>query len=186
MRSRSNSVYEAWYGHTAKNIFAICFGVLVSAIILLAPAPAWTRVIVVGGFGGMAVLLATVAVKRTPALRVDADGITVRPYPLRFRAIAFYPWEDVLQIYIKRFRDSKDPYVVVRLRDTAAWRMSINRARPKSQKALMLAFPTGVDVNGWKLDPARLAAAVAHFAPAIQVIDQATGSVISDPPTELT
>ncbi len=134
----------------------------------------------------MAVMLATMALIPTPALRVDADGVTVRPFPLRFRAIAFYPWEDVVQIHIKSFRDSKGQYVVVRLRDTAAWRSSINRARPKSRKALVQAFPSGVAVSGWKLHPARLAAAVAHFAPAIQVVDHATGSVVSAAPIELT
>src|SRR5262245_23150268 len=97
-----------------------------SAVILLIPAPAYARVVVVGGFGGMAVMLATMAFNRTPALRVDADGVTVRRFPLRFKAIAFYPWEDIAQIDIKGFRDSKSQYVVVRLRDDTAWRSSIS------------------------------------------------------------
>lgn len=182
MKSRADPIYEAWYGHTAKNIVAIGFGLVMSAMILLIPAPAWPRVVVVGVFGGMAVMLAAVALSRTPALRADAAGVTVRPFPLRFRAMAFYPWEDVVQIRILRSAGSKNLYVAIRLRDEAAWRSSISRARPQSRKALFLVLakgPPGVDVNGWKLHPARLAAAVARFAPAVPVIDGATGSVIS-------
>lgn len=77
---------------------------------VLIPAQAWVRVIVVGVFGGAAVMLATMAFSRSPALRVDPAGVAIRPYPLRFSVIAFYPWEDVAQILILRFRDSKGQY----------------------------------------------------------------------------
>lgn len=45
-------------------------------------------------------------------------------------------------------------------------------------EALMFA-ENGVAVNGWTLHLARLAAAVACFAPAVQVIDASTGLVVN-------
>jgi hypothetical protein len=179
--SHAGPVYEARYGRTPKHIFSIGYGLVVSAVILLIPAPAWVRVIVVGVFGGLAVMLATMAFSRNPALRVDAAGVTIRPYPLRFSVIAFYPWEDVVQIRITRFERTKGQYVEIQLRDGAAW-SSLSRAtatRPRSRKALMFAGIPGVAVNGWTLHLPRLAAAVARFAPAVQVIDAATGSVVN-------
>jgi len=176
--SHVGPVYEARYGRSPKHIFSIGYGLVMSAVILLIPAPAWVRVIVVGGFGGLAVVPATMTFSRNPALRVDALGVTIRPYPLRFSVIAFYPWDDVVQILIMRFQDSEGQFVQIQLRDGAAWSSLSRSTRPRSRKALMFA-ENGVAVNGWTLHLASLAAAVACFAPAVQVIDASTGLVVN-------
>jgi hypothetical protein len=178
--SRVGPVYEARYGRTPKHFVGIGGGLVMSAVILLIPAPAWAKVIVVGGFGGNAVMLAAITFSRNPALRVDATGVTIRPYPLRFSVIAFYPWEDVVKILVNRFKQPMGRYVQIQLREGAAW-LALGRAtatRPRSRKALIFA-ENSVAVNGWTLHPARLTAAVARFAPAVQVIDAATGSVVN-------
>ena len=179
MTSHADPVYEARYGHTPKVIFSIGYCSVVGAFILLTPAPAWAKVIVVGVFGGIAVMLAAMAFSRNPALRVDAAGVTTRPYPLRFSVIAFYPWEDVTQILILRSKNSKASYVQIQLHDGAAWTGIGPTTPPRARKALIFTGGPGVAVNGWTLHPARLAAAVARFAPGVQVIDEATGSVVN-------
>jgi hypothetical protein len=180
--SHAGPVYEARYGRTPKQIFSIGFGLVISAIFVPLSAPVWPKVIVVGGFGGVAVMLAAMSFSR-PALRVDAAGVTIRPYPLRFKVIAFYPWNDVVRIVIMRFQGSKGQYVQVQLREGAVW-SAVSRAtatRPRSRKALTFAAfeGAGVAVNGWTLHLPSLAAAVAGFAPDVQVIDAATNSVIN-------
>lgn len=166
-----------------------------SAVILLIPAPVWTRVIVVVVFGGIAVMLATITLSRNPALRVDAAGVTIRPYTLPLSMILFYPWGDVVQFVIIRAKPTGQ-FVHIRLRE-GAHLSALNRlTTPKAQRELALAGrrsgntrttlqPPGIAiaVNGWTLHPAQLAAAVAHFAPAIRVIDEATGSVIDSAQT---
>jgi hypothetical protein len=175
MTAHSGPVFEARYGRTPKNMTSIGFGLVMSAVMLLIPAPAWAKVLVVGIFGGLSVMLATVAFSRSPALRVDAAGVTIKPYPLRFSVIAFYPWEDVVTIFINHFRQPMGRYVHIRLRAGAA---QPSLSTPRARKALFFA-ESSVAVNGWALDPARLAAAVACFAPAVQVVDAATGAVVS-------
>jgi hypothetical protein len=175
MTARAGPVYEARYGRAPKHLTSIGFGLVISAVMLLIPAPALAKVLVVAIFGGMAVMLAAVTFSRSPALRVDASGVTIRPYPLRFGVIACYPWEDVVAIYINVFRQPMGRYVHIRLREGAA-QPSLRRQR--ARKALFLAR-SSVAVNGWTLHPARLAAAVAYFAPAVQVVDAATGAIVS-------
>src|SRR5215510_12335205 len=69
-------------------------------------------------------------------------------------------------------------FVQIQLRDGAAWSSLSRSTRPRLRKALMFA-ENGVAVNGWTLHLARLAAAVACFAPAVQVIDASTGLVVN-------
>ncbi len=176
MTSHSGPAYQASYGRTWKHFIGIGFGFVVSAIFLPAAVPAWQKLIVVGVFGGTAVMLARMALSRKSALRVDAAGVTIRPYPLRFKVIAFYPWEDVDRILLMPLGHTPAQYVQIKLRDGATWSGS-GSVRPRSQKALYFAG-AGVAVNGWTLHPDRLAAAVARFAPSVQVIDGATGSVV--------
>jgi hypothetical protein len=154
------------------------YGLAMSAMILLIPAPAWARVLVVGTLGGAAVMLATMTFSRNPALRVDAAGVTIRPYTLNFSVIAFYPWEDVVQILIVRSRQTNGQYVQIQLREGAALSSLSRLTRPKKREALAVAGAR-VAVNGWTLHPARLAAAVARFAPVVHVIDATTGSVVN-------
>ena len=178
MTSHDGQIYQAKYGRTPKHIFSIGFSLVVSVIFLPTAVPAWQKVIVVGVFGGTGVILATLALSRNPSFRVDAAGVTIRPYPLRFRVTAFYPWQDVAGILIMGLQHSTGQYVHIQLRDGAAWLPPSPSTKPRSRKALSLAG-TGVLVNGWTLHPARLAAAVACFAPGVQVINEATGLAVT-------
>jgi hypothetical protein len=175
--SPAGPVYQARYGRTWKHTVSIGFGLVASAVFLPAAVPAWQKLIVVGGFGGGAVMLAALALSR-PALRVDAAGVTIRPYPLRFSVIAFYPWQHVAQIRIIRFQRPAGQYVEIQLREGASWSPPSRPTSPRSRKALYFA-QNSVAVNGWTLHPGRLAAAVACFAPSVQVIDAATGFVVN-------
>jgi hypothetical protein len=152
--------------------------VAMSATILLIPAPVWARVLVVGTVGGSAVALARMTFSRNPALRVDAEGVTIRPYTLPSGLIAFYPWEDVVQLLIVGSPQTKGQYVQIRLREGAAFSSLSRLTRPKKREVRAVA-DARVVVNGWTLHPALLAAAVAHFAPAVQVIDATTGFVLN-------
>ena len=77
-----------------------------------------------------------------------------------------------------RLQHPKGQYVHIQLREGAGWPSPSPSTGPRSRKALSLAG-TGVLVNGWTLHPARLAAAVASFAPGVQVIDEATGLAVT-------
>jgi hypothetical protein len=135
-------------------------------------------------------MLAAVTLSRNPALRVDASGVSIRPYTLPASVILFYPWEDVVQFVIIRAKPTGQ-FVHIRLREGAQL-SALNRLTGlKAQRELALAGrrsgivrttlqPPGIAiaVSGWTLHPAQLAAAVAHFAPAVRVVDEATGSVI--------
>jgi hypothetical protein len=177
MTSHSGPVYQASYGRTYKHFIAIGFGLVMSAIFLSAAVPAWPKLIVVGTFGGTALVLARLALSRKPALRVDSAGVTIRPYPLRFKAIAFYPWADVDRIVLLPVQHTPAQCVLIELRDGASL-FGGRPVRSKSQKAIYFA-QAGVAVNGWTLHPARLAAAVTYFAPGVQVIDGSTGFAVS-------
>ena len=181
MSSHSGPVYQASYGRTYKHFIGIGFGLVMTAIFLPAALPAWQKLIIVGTFGGTALLLARLALSRKPALRVDAAGVTIRPYPLRFKAIAFYPWADVDRIVLLPVQDTPAQCVWIKLRDGASL-FGGGPVRPKSRKAVYFAQAV-VAVNGWTLHPARLAAAVACFAPGVEVIDESTGFLIN--PAEL-
>jgi hypothetical protein len=162
-----------------------------SAVILLIPAPAWARVLVVVTLGGISVMLAVITLSRNPALRVDATGVTIRPYTLPASTILSYPWEDVVQFVIIRAEPTGQS-LHIGLREGAQFSALSRLTASKAQRELALAGrpsgntyttlqPPGIvmAVNGWTLHPARLAAAVAHFAPTVRVIDGATGSVIN-------
>jgi hypothetical protein len=176
--SHAGPAYKARYGRTPKHIIGMCYCFAMTAMILLIPAPAWVRVIVAGTLGSVGVMLATLTFSRSPALGVDAAGVTIRPYPLRFSVIAFYPWENVAQILIVRSRQTNGQYVQIRPRPGTALSSLSPLTRPKNREALAMAGDC-VAVNGWTLHPAVLAAAVARFAPAVQVVDATTGSVVS-------
>jgi hypothetical protein len=176
--SHSGPVYQASYGRTYKHIIGIGFGSAVCALAVAVQAPAWQKVLVIGSMGSLTFMLVRMALSRKPALRVDAAGVTIRPYPLRFKVIAFYPWADVDRIILMPLQDTPAQYVQIKLRDSAIW-LGSRPVRPRSRKALYFAG-AGVAVNGWTLRPARLAAAVARFAPGVQVVDGAAGFVIND------
>jgi Bacterial PH domain len=175
--SPAGPAYQARYGRTPKHIIGMSYGFAMSAMILLIPAPAWARVIVVGTLGGVGVMLATMTFSRNPALRVDAAGVTIRPYTLNYSVIAFYPWEDVVQIRISRSRQTNAQYVEIKLRE-GAMLSALSRLTRQRKRDAMAVASAGLAVNGWTLHPARLAAAVARFAPAVQVIDATTGFVV--------
>jgi hypothetical protein len=144
-------------------------------------------VLVVVFVGGAAVMMTVATLSRNPALRVDAAGVTIRPYTLPANVLLFYPWEDVVQFVIIRAKPAGQ-FVHIRLRE-GAHLSALNRLTGPKARALAgrkagqtrtTLDPPGIAiaVSGWTLHPAQLAAAVAHFAPTVRVIDEATGSAI--------
>jgi hypothetical protein len=140
---------SARYGHSPKHIFGTGFGLAMSAAMLLIPAPLWARVFVVVTVGGASVMLAMIT------LRVDAAGVTIRPYTLPASVLLFYPWDDVVQFVIIRAK-SKEQFVHIRLREgaqlTALNRLSSLLQSPASRRRFGSSMRQRVPSSAPRLD----------------------------------
>jgi len=172
-------VYEARF-RGLKTIRLATILVAFGVIMVVAPAPLWARVFVIGVCGvGLVILLAAV-LSRKAALRVDASGVSLCQSPFFRSATAFYPWADIQQIVLWRYQRLN--YIGVRRREGApeptgpftgpASRAAVSRTAPGVAPDVAL---TGAPANSWALDRERLVEAVAHFAPAVEVVDTSTG-----------
>jgi hypothetical protein len=159
---------------------------------LTVPMSLALRVVTLVFFGGGAlVFLASIATRRV-ALRVDASGVTLGGSPGRYGATTvLIPWADIREIVLWRQpmpHGRSMRYVgVTRGKGT---RPLAGRRGQRAAKATARALTAGVSgdtllasraVNLWHLDTVRMAAAVAHFAPGVRVIDQDTGQVTGPP-----
>jgi hypothetical protein len=146
------------------------------------------RVVTLVFFGGGAlVFIASIATRRV-ALRVDASGVTLGGSPGRHGATTvLIPWADIREIVLWR---QPMPYGrSMRYVGVARRKGARPLAGPRGQRAGKVtarALAPGVSgdtllasraVNLWRLDTDRMAAAVAHFAPGVRVIDQGAGQV---------
>jgi hypothetical protein len=141
--------------------------------------------------GGALVFIASIATRRV-ALRVDASGVTLGGSPGRYGATTvLIPWADIREIVLWRqpmpYGRSVRYVGVARRKGT---RPLAGRRGQRAAKATARALTPGVSgdtllasraVNLWHLDTQRMAAAVAHFAPGVRVIDQDTGQVTGPP-----
>ena len=185
-------VYVARYGWNRRS-GSLIMGAAVFVLLALTVAMSLAlRVVTLVFFGGGAlVFLASIATRRV-ALRVDASGVTLGGSPGRYGATTvLIPWADIREIVLWRQpmpHSRSMRYVGVTRRKGT--RPLAGRRGQRAAKATARALTAGVSgdtllasraVNLWRLDTHRLAAAVAHFAPGVRVIDQDTGQVTGPP-----
>ena len=175
-------MYEARFGSrkTARMVIAL---LVFCVVILVVPASLLARVFVVGACGiGLVILLAAGLGNRT-ALRIDSGGVRLCQSPFLRSATAFYPWADLQKIMLRRYQRLQ--YIGVQRREEApaptglftgpASRAAVRKTAPGVEPGVAL---TGAAANTWVLDRERLVEAVAHFAPAVEVVDTDTGQLL--------
>lgn len=96
-------VYEARF-RGPKTVRMVIILLAFCALVLIAPAPLWARIFVIGACGTGLVILLAVGLSRKTALRVDAGGVRLCQSPFFRSAVAFYPWADVRQIVLWRYQ----------------------------------------------------------------------------------
>jgi hypothetical protein len=179
--------YVARYGGwNRQNLKLVVLALVFCAAALLPTMPLWLRVTDLAFFGGGTLLLLGASLGRPVALRVDAAGITLRRTPLfRGSTAQTYPWPEVEQIVI--WGAYRMDYVGVR-RAPGAAPLSGRFNGPTSARVAAMTSGlraevalTGVPANNWVLDRARLRAAVAQFAPQVQVVDLTTPNATAAP-----
>jgi hypothetical protein len=134
--------------------------------------PIALRACVVVFFGAGAIMFARVAASREVALRIDAAGVTLGGYPLRYAATTEHvPWSDVETVVLwhQRVNTVTLPYVGIQRRQNAS-RPSGNRVGDSISRGLVSHVSPEVVrssrlIRGWQLDPQRLAASMDRFSP---------------------
>ena len=181
-------VYVARYGWNRRSGSLIIGAAVFVLLALTVPMSLALRVVTLVFFGGGAlVFIASIATRRV-GLRVDASGVTLGGSPARYRSTTcLIPWADIREVVLWR---QPMPYGrSLRYVGVARRKGAPALAGPRGQRAGKVtarALTPGVSgdtllasraVNLWRLDAHRMAAAVAHFAPGVRVIDQDTGQV---------
>jgi len=183
-------VYVARYGWNRRSATLIIGALVFVVVAVTAPMALPLRVVTVVLFGGGALWFIASVASRRVALRVDASGITLGGSPARYRSTTLLvPWADVREVVLWRqpmpYGRSIGYLGVVRRKHT---RPPAKRRGRRTSRAVAQTLTPNVSadtlmasraVNLWRLDTARMAAAVAHFAPGIRVFDQNTRQVIS-------
>jgi hypothetical protein len=192
-------VYVARYGWNRRSGSLIVGAAVFVLLALTVPMSLALRVVTLVFFGGALVFIASIATRRV-ALRVDASGVTLGGSPGRYRSTTcLIPWADVREVVLWRQPmpyGRSVRYVGVARRKGA--RPLTGRRGQRAGEVTARALTPGVSgdtllasraVNLWRLDTRRMAAAVAHFAPGVRVIDQDTGQVTgrrADPSSKAT
>jgi len=178
-----HGAYVARYGWNRRSGLLIVGALVFVFVGLTAPMSLALRVTAVVFFGaGALVFISSIATRRV-ALRVDARGVTLGGSPGRSRSRdRLIPWGEVSAIVLWR---APVPYgrsmrYVGVVRQPGAAKLARRRGR-RASRAAASALSLGVSgdtllasraVNLWHLNTHRLSAAVAQFAPGVQVIDQ--------------
>lgn len=175
-------VYEARYGLGGRTGVMIVISLVFAALGLLPGLSAGVRITCVALFGGGGLLMLGVAATRQVAFRVDASGVTLGGMPPRYRSgTRFCPWADIERVvlwrqrlphgasmrYVGLVRRADAPPLAGR-RAALAGRVAARALTPGISGDTLMASRA---INGWRLDEARLASAVGHFAPGA-VIDR--------------
>jgi hypothetical protein len=185
-------VYVARYGWNRRSGSLIVGAAVFVLIALTVPMSMALRVVTLVFFGGGAlVFIASIATRRV-ALQVDASGVTLGGSPGRYGSTTvLIPWADIREIVLwyqpMPYGRSVRYVGVARRKGTHPL---TGRRGQRAAQATARALTPGVSgdtllasraVNLWHLDAHRMAAAVAHFAPGIRVIDRDTGQSLADP-----
>jgi hypothetical protein len=148
-------VYEERYGWNRQSVRLILASLVLCVAALIVPMPWWIRLPVTGFLGLGAAVLAVFALSRRTAFRVDATGVTLRASVFSRGDPQFYPWRDIQNLVLWQH--------------TRVWCIGVQR-RNAGQRAPAEVPATGIGVTEWELDQRRLALAVGHFAPHVQII----------------
>jgi hypothetical protein len=149
-------VYEERYGWNRQSVRLIFASLVLCVAALIIPMPSWIRLPVIGFLGLGAAVLAVFALSRRTAFRVDATGITLRASVFSRGDPQFYPWRDIQNLVLWQH--------------TRVWCIGVQR-RNTGQRTSAEVPATGIGVTDWELDQQRLALAVGHFAPQVQIIN---------------
>jgi hypothetical protein len=190
-----SDVYEAKYGWNGQSARLIGIAIVFCVVVLVVSVPLWFRIVAIVFFGGGALLFAGINLTRRTALRVDSSGVTLCRSPLYPKSTTnLYPWPEISQVVIWqpaiRSRLIRTEYVGVR-RHAGAPPLTGRFTGPRSRSAAARLAPdipaavavTGARATTWTIDRPRLARAVAHFAPRINVLDTTTGQTLTPPPS---
>jgi hypothetical protein len=179
--------YEARFGWNRRNtLLATCSLAGIAAAVARQfganQYPLWTSILF--GLLGLIVLAGVIAMaaNRHVALRADEDGLTLVGSPLRSAMVTLhFPWSSIEAIVLwgEELPEGKGTlsHIGVRLREgfpltchdpKAAffWKMARDMAPEGAPPQLA---NTSVNFTGWRWDPRRLDAAVAHYAPGITI-----------------
>jgi hypothetical protein len=190
--------YEERYRWTPNTVTGAALGAASLLTAILVPAmPLLVRVpLALAGTGGVASCVAY-STSRKVAFRVDQEGVTLGGGPLRYEAdTSFFPWEGVHAVVLWR-RTTPPRWAALQwpaLRWPAlrmsVWYVSVQRhtelppwapggpglAGPCHDRDAQRPVPEDLKagatrgMQAFRVDDARLAAAIATFAPAVQLI----------------
>jgi hypothetical protein len=179
--------YEARYGWNRQSWRLIGIALVCCLAALLPGMPLWLKIVDIAFFGGGAVMMAAVSLRRPIAVRVDQAGVTLCAAPLFPRnTTRLFPWEDIARVIIWRGpfsgRVNRLEFVGVERRPGAP-PLTGKFIGQRSQSAARLEAPgipseaavTRAATNGWALDHGRLTAAVTQFGPGVSVVDKTAG-----------
>ncbi|CAL9587437.1 hypothetical protein [Streptomyces sp. enrichment culture] len=171
-------VYEARFGFDRRTCTVLLVCAAFCAGALLPGMPTAARIAVLALFGGGGLVLAVGPLTRKAALRVDETGVLLGGSPLRYRATtAHVPWGHIeaVALWSQQLPAGEMPYIGL-VRHEGAPPLPGPRGRmaqaigdaltPVPFEVLMASRA----VNGWRLDTARLTAAVTHFAPQVRIV----------------
>jgi len=149
-------VYEERYGWNRQSVRLIFAPLMLCVVVLIIPMPPWVRIPVIGFLSLGAAILAMFGLSGRTAFRVDATGVTLRASVFSRGDPQFYPWSDIQNLVLWQH--------------TRVWCIGVQR-RGAVQQAPAEITTSGIGVTDWQLDRQRLAEAVGHFAPQVQIIN---------------
>jgi hypothetical protein len=173
-------VYEARYSLRGRSGVVVVLSMVFVIVGIVGPLSPAVRILDFALFGAGGLLMLITGLSRRVALRVDARGVTLGGIPPRYRSgTRFVPWADIEQVVLWRQSlpyGRSMPYVGLRRRPGAPplggkKTQLAGRAVAATLTRGISADTLGVSraVNGWRLDPDRLARAVNYFAPGVRI-----------------
>ncbi|AXI80959.1 hypothetical protein [Peterkaempfera bronchialis] len=169
-------VYESRYGWHRRSVLGVVAGLVPTALAVALRQPVWFIVVITVLTGGTAFLIAVVvAGSRRVAVRIDDHGVTLGRVPLPTGSrTQVVPWGDIESIRVWHLRlagsnRSRGRYLSVDRRAGAP--PLIGHPDVFRPQHVALEIPPASKRLSWcELDPARLQAAAAAFAPEVRII----------------
>jgi hypothetical protein len=188
-------VYQERYRWTARAGWIFGGLAFFFVLALVVPMPLVARAIEAVLFGGLCLLVGVPCVTRRVALRVDQQGITLGGSPFTSRtSTRVHAWGDIERVVLwdritaSQARRGRPRRLFPPIRSIGLQRrpgappLNLGIPGPADRPALSAPVP-GIPIGalrmatGWSLDKQRLIAAVAEFAPAVEVLDLSQGTI---------